>query len=85
MPFGSEPFNSIEKQMAKLEAKLETPFNPALYIDKPVQELNKGVKAQGEGKNELQTLEEEWLGLQDELEAMTAGFSGSLRARVLAL
>jgi len=31
------------------------------------------MKAQGEGKNELQILEE-WLALQDELETMTAGF-----------
>ncbi|PCJ35544.1 MAG: ABC transporter ATP-binding protein [Cellvibrionales bacterium] len=72
--------STIEKQMAKLEAKLETLAeqlaDPALYTDKPVQELNKLMKAQGEGKNELQTLEEEWLGLQDELEMMTEEFEG---------
>ena len=36
------------------------------------------LKAQGESKNELQALEEEWLGLQDELEAMTGEFEGWL-------
>ena len=72
--------SAIEKDMAKLETALETLAeqlaDPALYTDKPVQELNKLMKAQGEGKNELQTLEEEWLALQDELEAMTEAFEG---------
>jgi len=72
--------SAIEKQMVKLEATLETLAeqlaDPALYTDKPVQELNKLMKAQGEGKNELQALEEEWLGLQDELEMMTEEFEG---------
>ena len=70
--------SAIEKKMAKLETTLEDLAeqlaDPALYTDKPVQELNKLMKAQGEGKNELQTLEEEWLALQDELEAMTDEF-----------
>ena len=70
--------SAIEKSMAKLEKTLEglaeQLADPALYTDKPVQELNKLMKAQGEGKNELQTLEEEWLALQDELEMMTEEF-----------
>jgi len=72
--------SAIEKQMAKLEARLEglaeQLADPTLYTDKPVQELNKLMKAQGEGKNELQMLEEEWLALQDELEVMTEEFEG---------
>ena len=72
--------SAIEKSMAKLEKTLEglaeQLADPALYTDKPVQELNKLMKAQGEGKNELQTLEEEWLLLQEELEAMTEAFEG---------
>lgn len=72
--------SAIEKKMIKLETGLETLAeqlaDPALYTDKPVQELNKLMKAQGEGKNELQTLEEEWLALQDELELMTEEFEG---------
>jgi len=72
--------SAIEKNMAKLEKSLEVLAeqlaDPALYTDKPVQELNKLMKAQGDGKNELQTLEEEWLLLQEELEAMTEAFEG---------
>jgi ATP-binding cassette subfamily F protein 3 len=72
--------SAIEKSMAKLEKTLEglaeQLADPALYTDKPVQDLNKLMKAQGEGKNELQTLEEEWLALQDELEVMTEKFEG---------
>lgn len=72
--------SAIEKNMAKLEKTLEglaeQLADPTLYTDKPVQELNKLMKAQGEGKNELQTLEEEWLALQDELEVMTEEFEG---------
>ena len=70
--------SAIEKSMAKLEKTLEglaeQLADPALYTDKPVQELNQLMKAQGEGKNELQALEEEWLALQDELEVMTEVF-----------
>ena len=72
--------SAIEKNMAKLEKSLEglaeQLADPTLYTDKPVQELNKLMKAQGEGKNELQTLEEEWLALQDKLEVMTQEFEG---------
>ncbi len=72
--------SAIEKSMAKLEKTLEglaeQLADPALYTNKPVQELNKLMKVQGEGKNELQTLEEEWLALQDELEVMTEKFEG---------
>ena len=72
--------SAIEKNMAKLEKSLEglaeQLADPTLYTDKPVQELNKLMKAQGEGKNELQILEEEWLALQDELEAMIEAFEG---------
>ncbi|MEZ0186776.1 MAG: ATP-binding cassette domain-containing protein, partial [Candidatus Reddybacter sp.] len=71
---------ALEKQMAKCEKSLEDLAeklaDPALYTDKPVQELNKLMKAQGEGKNALQMLEEEWLALQDELEVMTEEFEG---------
>ncbi|MDF1832598.1 MAG: ATP-binding cassette domain-containing protein [Porticoccaceae bacterium] len=70
--------SAIEKTMATLENTLvslaEQLADPALYTDKPVQELNQLMKAQGEAKSELQTLEEEWLVLQDELEMMTQTF-----------
>ncbi|MBQ0720678.1 MAG: ATP-binding cassette domain-containing protein [Gammaproteobacteria bacterium] len=70
--------SAIEKKMAKLELALESLAeqlaDPALYTDKPVQELNKLMKAQGEGKNELQTLEEDWLLITEELEEMTVEF-----------
>lgn len=70
--------NTIEKNMAKLEATLaslaEQLADPTLYTDQPVEALNQLMKAQGEGKNALQALEEEWLALQDELEVMTQAF-----------
>lgn len=70
--------SAIEKNMAKLEATLaslaEQLADPTLYTDQPVETLNQLMKAQGEGKNALQTLEEEWLALQDELEVMTQAF-----------
>ena len=69
---------AIEKAMTKLEKKLEglaeQLADPLLYTEKPVQELNKLMKEQGESNNELETLEEQWLAMQEELELMGAEF-----------
>ncbi|PCJ35542.1 MAG: hypothetical protein COA75_10330 [Cellvibrionales bacterium] len=44
------------KLETRLEGLVEQLADPALYTDKPVQELNKLIKAQGERKHELQAL-----------------------------
>lgn len=61
---------------ATLDTLAEQPADFVLYTGKPRQELNQLMMAQGESKNELQKMEEEWLMLQEELEAMNETFEG---------
>ena len=62
----------IETKMTTLQAELkvlaEQLADPELYTARPATELGGLMKKQGECKNKLELLEEEWLLLQDELE-----------------
>ena len=74
--------SSSEAKMQVLEGELsdlaEQLADPSLYTDQPVEVLNRLMKEQGERKNELQVIEEEWLLMQEELEAMMEAFEQAL-------
>ena len=70
---------SLERKMSDLQAELKALSDkladPDLYTDKPATELSGLMQAQGEYKNELEGLEDDWLLLQDDLEQQAKAFT----------